>query len=115
MQSTHTPIAHAARDAAGAWRPPHDLEAHLLGVAQLAEQFAQTYGPGWARLAGRWHDLGKYRPRFQHYIRQASGFEADAQTGCLIRLIDACDAPCLAGAGLLDAKAFMSANYGRHT
>jgi len=71
-------IAHATRDSGGAWRDPHDLVEHLSGVGALATGFAERHGPDWARLAGRWHDLGKYRPRFQHYIRQASGFEADA-------------------------------------
>jgi hypothetical protein len=50
---------------------------NLVEVGRLAGHFAQHYGTDWAWLAGRWHDLGKYRPRFQHYIRQASGFEAD--------------------------------------
>ena len=44
----------------------------------MAEEFAQGYGAQWARLAGRWHDLGKYRPRFQRYIRGAGGLEAGA-------------------------------------
>lgn len=73
------PIAHAAKDAAGVWRDPHDLAEHLRAVASLASQHAHRFnGSDWAHLAGLWHDLGKYRPRFQHYIRQASGFEADA-------------------------------------
>jgi CRISPR-associated endonuclease/helicase Cas3 len=72
------PIAHAAQYPDGAWREPHDLDAHLTAVAALSAGFAECYGSDWARLAGLWHDLGKYRPRFQHYIRQASGFEADA-------------------------------------
>ncbi len=72
------PIAHAARDATGAWRTPHDLQDHLEEVGALAAEFAERFGSDWARVAGRWHDLGKYRPRFQSYIRQASGFEADA-------------------------------------
>ncbi|MCE5360116.1 CRISPR-associated helicase Cas3' [Candidatus Igneacidithiobacillus taiwanensis] len=50
----------------------------MSSVGALAAVFAEQFGSDWARLAGRWHDLGKYRPRFQHYIRQASGFEADA-------------------------------------
>lgn len=74
----HHPIAHAARDAVGNWRDPHDLVEHLTSVGKLAEGFADRFGPDWARLAGRWHDLGKFRPRFQRYIRLASGFEADA-------------------------------------
>lgn len=72
------PIAHVAQDANGNWREPHDLAEHLHEVGTLAAGFAQQYGADWARLAGRWHDLGKYRVRFQNYIRLASGFEADA-------------------------------------
>jgi CRISPR-associated endonuclease/helicase Cas3 len=71
-------IAHAAKNPDGSWRDPHDLLEHLSSVGTLAAAFAEQYGSGWARLAGRWHDLGKYRPRFQRYIRLASGFEADA-------------------------------------
>jgi CRISPR-associated endonuclease/helicase Cas3 len=73
------PIAHAARDADGAWREPHDLAEHLIRVSNLSAENAKYFGGDeWARIAGLWHDLGKYRPRFQKYIRQASGFEADA-------------------------------------
>jgi len=72
-------IAHAAREEGqDAWREPHDLEDHLLSVAAMATEFSQSYGKQWSDIAGRWHDLGKYRPRFQRYIRQASGFEVDA-------------------------------------
>ncbi|MBO9357750.1 CRISPR-associated endonuclease Cas3'' [Bordetella petrii] len=72
------PIAHAARDPDGNWRPPHDLCEHLHEVGELAAEFARHFGADWARLAGRWHDLGKFRPRFQNYIRLASGFDTDA-------------------------------------
>lgn len=69
-------IAHAAKDKDGKWREPHDLAEHLKEVAILASQFAQFFnGSGWAYLAGLWHDLGKYRLRFQKYIRHVSGFE----------------------------------------
>lgn len=74
-----TPIAHAAKDPAGNWREPHLLEEHLVEVAKLSQQFASTFNGGdWAYLSGLWHDLGKYRPRFQHYIRKVSGFEENA-------------------------------------
>jgi CRISPR-associated endonuclease/helicase Cas3 len=73
MADTRQFIAHAARSADGTWRAPHDLEDHLVGVATLAARFAGTFGDDWARLAGLWHDLGKYRARFQDYIRVASG------------------------------------------
>ena len=78
MDVPSTAVAHVALDADGAWRVPHDLAEHLRSVGALASEFAAHYGAGWAQLAGRWHDLGKYRPRFQRYIRQASGFEANA-------------------------------------
>jgi len=78
MSNKTQPIAHAARDENGMWRAPHDLADHLASVAELAAGFAHEFGEDWAHLAGQWHDLGKYRQRFQHYIRQASGFEADA-------------------------------------
>lgn len=71
-------IAHAARDENGKWRAPHDLADHLRDVGELASEFAEQFGADWARLAGRWHDLGKYRPRFQNYIRQVSGFDFEA-------------------------------------
>lgn len=73
------PIAHAAKDKNNVWREPYGLDAHLRAVASLAAQNAHRFNSAdWAYLAGLWHDLGKYRPRFQHYIRQVSGFEADA-------------------------------------
>jgi CRISPR-associated endonuclease/helicase Cas3 len=41
----------------------HDLEQHLREVAERAVSFADGFGAGdWARLAGIWHDLGKYQP-----------------------------------------------------
>jgi CRISPR-associated endonuclease/helicase Cas3 len=71
-------IAHVAKDANGDWRTPHALEDHLTGTAALAIGHASAFGAeDWARLAAQWHDLGKYRPAFQSYIRAASGFEAE--------------------------------------
>jgi CRISPR-associated endonuclease/helicase Cas3 len=32
----------------------------------------------WAKLAGLWHDVGKYRPAFQNRIRWVSGYDPDA-------------------------------------
>lgn len=72
-------IAHAARDSSGQWREPHGLVDHLKKVRELAEEKAKQFKSGdWAGLAGLWHDLGKFRPSFQRYIRRASGFDADA-------------------------------------
>lgn len=45
------------------WEP---LREHLEQVATLAAQFAEPFGSAeWGRLAGLWHDLGKYRAAFQ--------------------------------------------------
>jgi len=52
----------------------HLLEEHLKAVAALATGFAPSGFGEWSYLAGLWHDLGKYRPGFQRYIRQ----DADA-------------------------------------
>lgn len=72
-------IAHVKCGKDGNWEPPHSLEQHLLAVGELAARFATVFsGAHWARQAGLWHDLGKYRPRFQNYIRQASGYEPEA-------------------------------------
>ena len=72
------PIAHVARNADGTWRAPHKLDEHLTKVAERAAEFARRFGSeDWARLAGLWHDLGKYRPGFQAYIRAQSGFERE--------------------------------------
>ncbi len=89
------------------WRAPHDLAEHLAEVGRLADHFAQHYGTDWARLAGRWHDLGKYRPRFQHYIRQASGFEAAAHIKG-----EAGKAPHSTAGAMLASEHFKQAGFG---
>lgn len=48
---------------------PHQLDEHLVEVGRRAALHAQRFGPLWGRIAGLWHDLGKYRPGFQAYIR----------------------------------------------
>jgi len=74
------PLAHVKQDANGAWQE-HALDEHLWSVAELAGNFAGPFDGGeWARLAGLWHDLGKYRPTFQQYIRSASGMDAHIET-----------------------------------
>lgn len=73
-------LAHVRKDAAGAW-VEHELLHHLKSVAELAGGFAAPIGGGsWVSLAGLWHDLGKYQPAFQDYIRSASGMEAHIET-----------------------------------
>lgn len=54
------------------WEP---LEDHLRLVTKYAEFFAEKLNAGdWARLLGYWHDLGKYDPRFQDYLRRENGY-----------------------------------------
>jgi CRISPR-associated endonuclease/helicase Cas3 len=51
----------------------HMLDDHLNAVGETAADFGSAFGAAdWARLAGLWHDLGKYRGGFQKYIRQTS-------------------------------------------
>lgn len=58
---------------------PHDLEAHLTKVAKGAEARAAVFGGSHlARLVGLWHDLGKYNPDWQDYLRQAADSPEDA-------------------------------------
>ncbi len=44
----------------------HQLEEHLGETTKRAVGFGEMFGSAdWARLAGLWHDLGKYLPEFQ--------------------------------------------------
>lgn len=70
-------IAHIKLNEQGCWDQPHELEEHLRETAKRAHDFALTIGKEWAELAGRWHDLGKYRKKFQDYIRIQSGYERE--------------------------------------
>lgn len=73
------PIAHVREISPGTFAPPHDLAEHLREVAKLGQEFAAPFHSSeWAYLAGIWHDLGKYQPRFQSYIARASGYDPDA-------------------------------------
>ena len=59
----------------------HLLSDHLQTVACIAAAFCEGGSLGgkssdWARLAGLWHDLGKYRPGFQRYLNQSSNPDA---------------------------------------
>jgi len=55
----------------------HPLEEHLAAVSLMAGRMASEFGAGeWGRLAGIWHDLGKFSRDFQSYIRSKSGHEA---------------------------------------
>lgn len=50
------------------------LEVHLDAVAEKAAQFAGAFdSEQWGRLAGQWHDLGKYSDQFQSYLNCSAG------------------------------------------
>jgi CRISPR-associated endonuclease/helicase Cas3 len=58
-------LAHVRRNDDGSFAD-HELEEHLRAVADLAGEFAPSFGhPDWGRLVGLWHDLGKYSWDFQ--------------------------------------------------
>ena len=59
------------------WDKPHVLSEHLLETAKLAEEFAKYIGSDWAEMAGKLHDFGKFRNKFQDYIRIKSGYERE--------------------------------------
>ena len=59
---------------------PHDLRKHLLDTAKRAQSYADVFGAGkLAYLLAIWHDLGKYNPEFQHYLRDAHAAEAKGE------------------------------------
>ena len=75
---TSAPLAHVQHTGPGRFKL-HGLDEHLRTVGRLAEGFADKFGAGdWGRLAGLWHDLGKFQPAFQSYIRRDSGFDPEA-------------------------------------
>lgn len=76
--ATDEHLAHVQRTGDGRFRL-HPLGEHLRSVARMSADFAQPFrGGDWARLAGLWHDLGKFQPAFQRYIRQGSGYDPEA-------------------------------------
>ena len=55
------------------------LEAHLCQTAELAGKFAAKFDAAeWGYLAGLWHDIGKYLPEFQAYIRGPNKVDDEA-------------------------------------
>ncbi len=70
-------IAHVKQNENGEWNELHLLDEHLRSVEKLAKGFALNIGADWAARSGQWHDLGKYRKRFQDYIRLQSGYERE--------------------------------------
>jgi CRISPR-associated endonuclease/helicase Cas3 len=71
-------LAHVKQNENSKWEE-HSLEEHLREVGSLASKLAECfYSADWANAAGLWHDLGKYRPAFQGYIKTVSGYDPEA-------------------------------------
>lgn len=52
----------------------HSLNDHLYGTAKMAAGMAREFGcDEWGRLAGLWHDLGKFSEDFQEMIHSSAG------------------------------------------
>ncbi len=65
------------------------LNTHLCKVAKKAEIFADSFGNGdWAFSAGLFHDLGKYNPEFQTYIRQQCGCDENFESVKTVKKVD---------------------------
>lgn len=72
-------IAHVAQAADASQWKVHALQDHLQSVAAQAGGFAAKFGSSdWAALCGSWHDLGKFLPGWQAYIRRQTGYDEDA-------------------------------------
>ena len=91
------PIAHG---------PEHLLADHLHAVAACSAGFAPASSRTWARLAGLWHDLGKYRPGFQAYVRQDPDLHVEG------RAIVSSDKTHSAAGALHALQAFIGAHSG---
>lgn len=57
------------------WEPIQD---HLARVAARAEEFCAGFAPGFGQALGQLHDLGKYQPKFQAYLRACAAAEGES-------------------------------------
>ncbi|MDP3612016.1 MAG: CRISPR-associated endonuclease Cas3'', partial [Rubrivivax sp.] len=79
---------------------------HLNAVASTAGTSAQGWGADWARIAGLWHDLGKFRPGFQQYIRLVNDAHIEGK-------LPASSDKTHSAAGALHALRLFEQTYGR--
>ena len=82
-----TAFAHSKPGAPPAdWEP---LREHLEKVGRLASEFASAFAATeWGRLAGLWHDLGKYSGAFQRYLRAGAEPQTDAHRADVAGRVD---------------------------
>lgn len=72
------PFAHSA-NASGR---RHDLVDHLTAVSKLTARFARGLGAEQVgRFLGLWHDIGKFDPAFQEYLRACERDAAPSRRG----------------------------------
>lgn len=68
-------FAHVKQNEDGSWADPHFLKDHLFETSKLSSKFAEDFGNSdWAELVALLHDLGKYHPDWQKYIRKETGY-----------------------------------------
>lgn len=71
-------IAHVRKEMDGRW-VTQSLQDHLNGTAKMSGDFASEFGNrDWGEILGYWHDLGKFLPAWQRYIRRETGYDIDA-------------------------------------
>lgn len=93
------------------------LPAHLENVGRFAEAFAAAFGAGKAgRIAGTYHDIGKYAEPVRRRMETGQGRPYDHSTAGAKELYQAGlfpEAVCVAGhhSGLLDGGSRVSSKY----
>lgn len=91
--------------AEASWEP---LDVHLREVSELSARFAESFGGAdIARLAGLWHDLGKYRDEFQRYLRTAGTSSESPATSTHLGRVDH------STAGAIHAISALGEKYGK--
>ena len=65
------------------------LEEHLCCVSARAAEYAAAFdAEAWGRIAGLWHDLGKYSGAFQHYLERSSRSAGDPHVAEIVGRVD---------------------------